>query len=62
MAKGIPASVVHLRIDRNSVFGGIREDLAGQAEFNEKQIAIPVHEKLSDDEIDLIVKTIKAGW
>ncbi len=27
---GIPASVVHLRIDRNSVFGGIREDLPGQ--------------------------------
>jgi len=38
---GIPASVVHLRIDHNSVFGGIRDDLPGQAEFNKRQLLEP---------------------
>ena len=60
--KGIPASVVHLRIDHNSVFGGMRDDLPGQAEFNERQVAIPVHEGLKPEEVDLIVKEIKSGW
>jgi perosamine synthetase len=58
----IPASVVHLRIDNNSLFGGIREDLVKQAYFNEKQISIPVHQQLNNKDIELIVKTIKSGW
>jgi perosamine synthetase len=59
---GIPASVVHLRIDHNSVFGGQRADLPGQAEFNERQVAIPVHEALTDEQVDHIISTIRAGW
>ncbi len=59
---GIPASVVHLRIDHNSVFGGIVSDLPNQEKFSENQIAIPVHNGLSDDEVKLIVKAIKKGW
>lgn len=58
----IPASVVHLRIDRNSVFGGIREDLPGQAAFNADQVAIPVHEGLSDGDVDSILWYIRQGW
>ena len=60
--QGIPASVVHLRIDHNSVFGGLRDDLPGQAEFNAQQVAIPVHENLSDSDVDLIIHTIVTGW
>jgi perosamine synthetase len=60
--KGIPVSVVHLRIDHNSVFGGMRDDLPGQAEFNKKQISIPVHEGLKPEEVDLIIGEIKSGW
>jgi perosamine synthetase len=59
---GVPASVVHLRIDRNSVFGGTRDDLVGQQEFNERQVSIPMHEGLSDDDAELVVRTIKGGW
>jgi perosamine synthetase len=59
---GIPASVVHLRIDHNSVFGGIREDLPGQTWFNERQIAIPMHEALTEEEIDRVVSTVRSGW
>jgi perosamine synthetase len=60
--QGIPASVVHLRIDHNSVFGGIKEDLPGQSEFNEKQVAIPIHENLTEEEIEYIIVCIKEGW
>jgi perosamine synthetase len=59
---GIPASVIHLRIDHNSVFGGIRDDLPGQEAFNERQVAIPVHERLSDEDIDRVVASIRGGW
>jgi perosamine synthetase len=56
---GIPASVVHLRIDHNSVFGGINKDLRSQAEFNRCQLSIPLHDGLSDDDIESIVKSIR---
>jgi perosamine synthetase len=58
----IPSSVVHLRIDHNSVFGGVRIDLPGQAEFNERQVAIPVHEGLTDEDVANIVAVIRRGW
>jgi perosamine synthetase len=59
---GIPVSVVHLRIDRNSVFGGLRKDLQGQAEFNERQLSIPTHEGLSEKNVEHIITTIRHGW
>lgn len=59
---GIPASVVHLRIDHNSVFGGIMPNLANQERFNEDQAAIPVHSGLSDDEVEQVIGAVKAGW
>ena len=59
---GIPASIVHQRIDHNSVFGGIREELCGQEEFNRRQISIPVHEGLSDDDVMQIINAISSGW
>ena len=61
-AAGIPTSVVHLRIDRNRVFGGIRLDLPGQAVFNAEQVAIPVHEGLTDHEVAQLLSAIRSGW
>ncbi len=61
-SQGVPTSVVHLRIDRNTVFGGVRKDLIGQQEFNEKQVSLPVHVGLTDADVAHIVETIKAGW
>jgi dTDP-4-amino-4,6-dideoxygalactose transaminase len=59
---GIPASVVHLRIDRNHVFGGLREDLVGQARFDARQVALPLHEALSEADVSRVVRTVKDGW
>jgi perosamine synthetase len=61
-SNGIPTSVVHLRIDRYSIFGGVRKNLPGQEEFDRRQVAIPLHEGLSDDDVEHIITTISAGW
>lgn len=60
--RGVPASVMHQRIDKNSVFGGTRPDLLNQQMFNEKQVSIPVHSGLSDHDVELVIKTIIKGW
>jgi perosamine synthetase len=59
---GVPASVVHLRIDRHPIFGGMTCDMPNQEKFNDKQIAIPVHDGLTDKDVEKIVKCIKKGW
>lgn len=61
-SRGVPASVVHLRIDRNSVFGKKTPKLYGQEEFDRRQVSIPVHEKLSDEDIGRIIRSVKTGW
>ena len=61
-SRGIPSSVVHLRIDKNSVFGGIRDDLVQMNEFNERQVSIPLHSGLNDDDVDKIINSVKLGW
>jgi perosamine synthetase len=60
--KGIPTSVVDLRIDRNPIFGGIREDLVNQTWFNERQVAIPLHAELTESQIRKVISAIKSGW
>jgi perosamine synthetase len=59
---GIPVSVVHLRIDKNSVFGGVRKELVNQEKFNEFQVSLPVHSGLTNEDINIIISTIKNGW
>jgi perosamine synthetase len=61
-SEGIPASVVHLRIDRYSVFGGCREHLPGQAQFDAQQISLPVHDDLTDEEVGRTISRIRRGW
>lgn len=61
-SKGVTASVIHLRIDHNSCFGGLRKDLPNQDKFNETQIHIPLHDALSDNDVQHVIGSIKAGW
>lgn len=58
----IPVSVVHLGIDKNSIFGGKNYDLVNQRKFDENQIHIPINSSLNFDNINHIIKTIKNGW
>ncbi len=61
-SRGITASVVHQRIDRNSCFGGLRADLKNQAKFDETQIHIPIHDALTDENVNYIISSIQKGW
>lgn len=61
-SKSIPVSVVDRRIDVNPVFGTIASDLVGQEYFDENQISIPIHEALSNEDIDTIINSILQGW
>jgi len=61
-SNNIPVSVVHLGIDKNSIFGGVNYELINQRIFDENQIHIPIHDNLTDENINYIVKTIKQGW
>lgn len=58
---GVPASVVHQRIDKHPIFGG-PYNLPGQAIFDEEQVSLPVHDELSLSDISRICEVIKSGW
>ncbi len=62
---GIPTSMVDTRIDTNPVFGQTpqqREQLQGQARFEARQIHIPLHDALSDEQVEYILRVIASGW
>lgn len=61
-AQDIPTSVVHLSIDRYAVFGGLRDDLPGQAFYNARQVSLPIHAGLTDQDLERVVSAIKSGW
>lgn len=56
----IPVSVVHQGIDKNSLFGGLQNNLTNQRLFDEKQIHIPIHDNLTDEQVTYIINTIKS--
>ena len=59
----IPVSVVHCGIHKNIVFNhSSKKKLRGQARFNETQINIPVHNDLTNAQVEHILKIIKSGW
>lgn len=60
--RGIPASVVHRRIDRFRVFGGARTGLAGQRQFDDNQISLPLHSGLSENDVQQVIASVRAGW
>ncbi|MBF9143441.1 DegT/DnrJ/EryC1/StrS family aminotransferase [Hymenobacter properus] len=61
-AHGIASSVVHDGIDRNTLFGGKRMDLVQQRRFDETQVHVPLHDDLTAEQVDYIIRTIKQGW
>jgi perosamine synthetase len=61
-SRGVPASVFHQRIDRNSIFGGRRNDLPNTDRFNDNQASVPLHSGLTDEEVETVIAAVKAGW
>ncbi len=61
-AKDIMASVVHLRIDRNDLCGGKRDDLPELARFTGTHVSLPLHPNLSDGDVRRVIESIRGGW
>ena len=61
-SNGIETSIVHKRNDAYSVFGKIRKDLPHLDKFSKTNISIPIHNNLSNDDIDFIINTVRKGW
>ena len=55
----IPVSIVHRRIDKYKIFGGITKGLLNQEYFDKYHICLPIHEKLQPNKLKKIVTTIK---
>ncbi|RYZ30561.1 MAG: DegT/DnrJ/EryC1/StrS family aminotransferase [Chitinophagaceae bacterium] len=60
--RGVIASVIHQRIDRNEVFGGLKNDLTEQARFDATQIHIPIHDAMTDEKVEHVIESIRRGW
>ena len=60
--RGIPASVVHQGIHKNSIFLQKNADLPNQLRFDEDQVSIPIHQGLSDEDVEYIIDAINKGW
>ena len=60
--RGIGASVVHLRIDRNDIFGPVRKGLPNLERFTRTMVCLPLHYKVSVKDAGYIVRSIKKGW
>lgn len=58
----IPSSVIHLGIDDNEIFGGKDITLTNQRKFDDTQIHIPIHDGLSESDVEKIITNIKSGW
>lgn len=61
-SRGVEAAVWHQRIDKNSLFGGERNDLPNQALFNDSQVSVPLRSDLTDQEVNSILSSVTAGW
>ena len=58
-SKNIPTSVVHLGIDKNTIFGGKDSSLKNQRFFDDHQIHLPINSSITEEQINYIIKTIK---
>ena len=61
-SKGVDVSVVHLRIDRNTIFGPVRDDLPQLARLTETIMSLPLHNHLSDEDVEYVIQCVKEGW
>lgn len=61
-SKGVEASVLHQRIDTNSVFGELRHDLPTLEHFDATHVCLPMHNGLSNDDVEYVIHCVREGW
>jgi perosamine synthetase len=58
----VEVSVVHVRNDQYKVFGGLRDDLPNLDRLSETYISIPMHNQLTDEDVEYVLACIRQGW
>ena len=58
----IESHMVHVRCDIYPIFGGKRLELPCMNEVEPEYVSIPVHYKITDEDVNKVIKTIKSGW
>lgn len=58
----IESSQVHYRNDRYTVFGGRRSDLPNMDSVEEKYLVLPLHHKMTVQDVAYIGQVAKSGW
>ena len=58
----IESSQVHYRNDRYTVFGGRRSDLPNMDSVEEKYLVLPLHHKMTLEDVAYIGQVAKSGW
>jgi len=59
---GIESHLVHIRNDICPIFGGKRQDLPVMNEVEDKYVSIPLHNHLTDEDVEKIINVVKSGW
>jgi dTDP-4-amino-4,6-dideoxygalactose transaminase len=58
----IESAQVHYRNDRYSIFGGRKKDFPNMDAIEDKYLVLPLHTKMSLEDVDRICKVVKGGW
>jgi perosamine synthetase len=61
-ARGVDASVIHLRIDNNTVFGPRRPDLPNLERLTDTMVCLPLHYMLTDEDAQHVIDSVRKGW
>lgn len=59
--KNIPVSVVHVGIDRNSIFGG-KQNMPSQRYWDEHHICLPIYSALTGEDVEQVINAVLGGW
>lgn len=59
---GIETSLVHIRCDVYPILGAKREDLPVMNAVEPHYVSLPLHCKLTDEDVEFIIDTIRNGW
>lgn len=60
--KKIESGQVHYRNDRYSILGGRRDDLPFMDSVEENYIVLPLHTKVTEEQVQYICEVVKSGW
>lgn len=61
-ARGVEVSVVHVRNDQYTVFGGLRDDLPNLDRLSKTYISIPMYNQFTDEDVEYVIACIRQGW